>query len=34
MKAPKINLKEMEKLKRQNSRDRLKFIVEYAQWEE
>lgn len=32
MKLPKINLKELEKFKEKNFRERLEFIDKYAEW--
>lgn len=32
MKAPKIDLKELEKLKEENFKERLKFIDKYSEW--
>lgn len=32
MRLPNINLEELEKLKKENFRDRLKFIDQYADW--
>jgi hypothetical protein len=32
MKLPKINLKELEKMKKENFEDRLKFIDKYTEW--
>jgi len=32
MKAPKVDLKELEKIKEENFRDRLKFIDMYSRW--
>jgi len=32
MKLPKINLEELEKMKKENFEDRLKFIDKYTEW--
>ena len=32
MKAPKIDLKELEKIKEENFKERLKFIDQYSEW--
>lgn len=32
MKLPKIDLKQLEEMKRQNFKDRLEFIDKYAEW--
>lgn len=32
MKAPKIDLKELEKIKEENFKERLKFIDKYSEW--
>ncbi len=32
MKLPKIDLKELENIKKQNFKERLKFIDEYTKW--
>jgi len=32
MRIPKIDLKELEKLKEENFRERLRFIGEYTEW--
>lgn len=32
MKLPKISIKELQEIKEQNFKDRLKFIEQYSQW--
>jgi len=32
MKTPEINLKELEKQKKENFKDRMEFIKKYAEW--
>mgnify|MGYP001593684054 CR=1 FL=1 len=32
MKAPKVDLKELEKIKEENFKERLKFIDQYSNW--
>ena len=32
MKLPKIDLKELERFKEENCRDRLEFITKYSEW--
>lgn len=32
MKTPRVNLKELEKIKEQNFRERLEFIDKYVEW--
>jgi len=32
MKAPKVDLKELEKIKEDNFKERLKFIDQYSEW--